>query len=194
MQESLDTSTAMGRFVVDIIQRIAQLESEQIGERVYIGMKQKASTEGGILGFAHPYGYDYVEGELKVNEREVEAVGLMFSLYLNGKSTTHIAEELDKRGYATKRGGCWSARTVGKIFKNPIYCGYMEWEDIVFKGEHQAIIPVDEFNEVQMKLHQNTRNSKLKREPRLLEVYPVEEQVNDTAEEARDVEGTAVES
>ena len=29
--ESLDTSTAMGRFVMDIIQRIAQLESEQIG-------------------------------------------------------------------------------------------------------------------------------------------------------------------
>jgi site-specific DNA recombinase len=38
--ESLDTSTAMGRFVMDIIQRIAQLESEQIGERVYMGMSQ----------------------------------------------------------------------------------------------------------------------------------------------------------
>lgn len=32
--EALDTSTAMGRFVMDIMQRIAQLESEQIGERV----------------------------------------------------------------------------------------------------------------------------------------------------------------
>ena len=40
--ESFDTSTAMGRFVMDIIQRIAQLESEQIGERVYMGMSQKA--------------------------------------------------------------------------------------------------------------------------------------------------------
>ena len=64
----------------------------------------------------------------------------------------------------------------------------------MFLGEHKAILPVEEFNDVQKKLHQNTRNSKLKREPRLLEVYPVEEQVNDTAEEARDVEGTAVES
>ena len=41
MTESLDTSTAMGRFVMDIIQRIAQLESEQIGERVYVGMNKK---------------------------------------------------------------------------------------------------------------------------------------------------------
>src|SRR5438309_4981405 len=46
--ESLDTSTAMGRFVMDIIQRIAQLESEQIGERVYMGMSQKAKEGPGI--------------------------------------------------------------------------------------------------------------------------------------------------
>jgi DNA invertase Pin-like site-specific DNA recombinase len=194
MQESLDTSTAMGRFVVDIIQRIAQLESEQIGERVYIGMKQKASTEGGILGFAHPYGYDYEESELRINAKEAMGVQLMFSLYLRGKRTTSIAEELEKREYPTKRGGCWSARTVGKILKNPVYCGYMEWEDIVFKGEHEAIIPVEEFNEVQKKLHQNTRNSKLKRKPRLLAKCPVEEQVNNVVEEAGNVESAAVES
>lgn len=168
MQESLDTSTAMGRFVVDIIQRIAQLESEQIGERVYIGMKQKASTEGGILGFAHPYGYDYTDGKLVINEREAEAVGLMFSLYLDGTNTTDIACEMDRREFPTKRNGCWSARTVGKILKNPVYCGYLEWEDIVFKGEHVPIIEIQDFNEVQMKIAKNTRNSKLRRKPRLL--------------------------
>src|SRR2546422_8110972 len=54
--ESLDTSTAMGRFVMDIIQRIAQLESEQIGERVYMGMSQKAKEGPGILGFHPPLG------------------------------------------------------------------------------------------------------------------------------------------
>ncbi|HEC81132.1 MAG TPA: recombinase family protein, partial [Thermoplasmatales archaeon] len=68
MMESLDTSTAMGRFVMDIIQRIAQLESEQIGERVYIGMEQKAKTNGGILGFNIPYGYEYKNGKLVVKE------------------------------------------------------------------------------------------------------------------------------
>ena len=42
MQDKFDTTTAMGRFVMDIMQRIAQLESEQIGERVRIGMEYKA--------------------------------------------------------------------------------------------------------------------------------------------------------
>src|SRR5437879_12482756 len=48
--ESLDTSTAMGRFDMDIMQRIAQLESEQIGERVKMGMTQKARVEPGSRG------------------------------------------------------------------------------------------------------------------------------------------------
>jgi len=40
----------MGRFVMDIIQRIAQLESEQIGERVYIGMVTTAFITGASSG------------------------------------------------------------------------------------------------------------------------------------------------
>ena len=51
MQESFDTTTAIGRFVMDIIQRIAQLESEQIGERVKMGMTQKAKKGKGHNGF-----------------------------------------------------------------------------------------------------------------------------------------------
>lgn len=175
MQESLDTSTAMGRFVVDIIQRIAQLESEQIGERVYIGMKQKATTEGGILGFAHPYGYDFVKGNLIMNEKEAEAVKLIFHLYLSGKSTSKIANELAKREYPTKKNGCWSARTIGKILKNPIYCGFMEWEEVVYPGSHEKIIEVEDFNEAQILLSNNTRNSKLKSKPRLIEAETYQE-------------------
>src|SRR3989449_1076784 len=56
--ESLDTSTATGRFVVDMLQRIAQLESEQTGERVHMGMRQ-AAEEGKFLGMSDPYGYRY---------------------------------------------------------------------------------------------------------------------------------------
>jgi len=36
--EKLDTTTAMGNFVMRLIQSIAQLESEQIGERTFDGM------------------------------------------------------------------------------------------------------------------------------------------------------------
>ena len=149
MSESLDTSTAMGRFVMDIIQRIAQLESEQIGERVYIGMEQKAKTNGGVLGFNIPYGYDYIEGELIINPNEVDVVKDIYSFYKDGKSMGEIVKMLNSAEIPTKKGGFWAKKTISKILKNPTYCGYLHWEDYVNKSEHDPIIDESDFDEIQ---------------------------------------------
>ncbi len=151
MTESLDTSTAMGRFVMDIIQRIAQLESEQIGERVYDGMRQKAKQGIGLLGFPAPYGYKYENGKLISKENELKVVKKIYEQYLNGKSLQEIVEWLNENGIATKKRKKWDKKTVSRILSNPIYCGLIEWEDILFRGEHEAIITIEEFNEVQRK-------------------------------------------
>ena len=149
MTESLDTSTAMGRFVMDIIQRIAQLESEQIGERVYIGMEQKAKTNGGILGFNIPYGYDYINGKLIINQNESENVKNIFQNYLNGISMKKIAGELNSKSVPTKLNKKWGIQTVSLILKNPIYCGYLHWEKYLNPNDHPSIIDKNSFNEVQ---------------------------------------------
>jgi len=149
MTESLDTSTAMGRFVMDIIQRIAQLESEQIGERVYIGMEQKAKTNGGVLGFNIPYGYNYIEGKLKINPNEIDVVKDIYSWYKDGKSMGEIAKMLNSIKIPTKKGGFWAKKTISSILKNPIYCGYLRWEDYVNKSEHVPIIDESDFDEIQ---------------------------------------------
>ncbi len=149
MTESLDTSTAMGRFVMDIIQRIAQLESEQIGERVYDGMRQKAKQGKGLLGSPAPYGYEYDGGMLRGVEKELRVAREIFEMYVDGMSMKDIADELNRRGIRTKKGGRWDRKTISRILSNPVYCGLMEWEDFIFKGEHEAIISIEEFNEVQ---------------------------------------------
>ncbi|MDH7518052.1 MAG: recombinase family protein [Candidatus Thermoplasmatota archaeon] len=149
MMESLDTSTAMGRFVMDIIQRIAQLESEQIGERVYIGMEQKAKTNGGVLGFNIPYGYDYIDGKFKINNIEAQVIHNIYSWYINGKSMGEITKMLNLAKIPTKKGGFWAKKTISKILKNPVYCGYLHWEEYVNKSDHEPIIKIDDFNEVQ---------------------------------------------
>jgi DNA invertase Pin-like site-specific DNA recombinase len=149
MTESLDTSTAMGRFVMDIIQRIAQLESEQIGERVYIGMEQKAKTNGGILGFNIPYGYDYINGELKINEYERINVEKIFGLYVDGLSMKKIAEHLNSKKIPTKKNKTWGAETVSKILKNPLYCGKFHWENYTHSEVYPAIIDEQLFEYVQ---------------------------------------------
>lgn len=165
MTESLDTSTAMGRFVVDIIQRIAQLESEQIGERVYYGMEQKAQTpiekldpsKGVYLGFGHPFGYDYSNGKLKVNNREAAVVKKIFDMYANGYTIPKIVDFLNKSKIPTKKGKKWADNTVAKILKNPLYCGYIRWNGILKKGAHERIIDSDQFNFVQKIMSKRVR-------------------------------------
>ena len=149
MSESLDTSTAMGRFVMDIIQRIAQLESEQIGERVYIGMEQKAKTSGGVLGFNIPYGYFYSDGFLSINREETIVVENIYTWYKNGRSMGEIAEMLNEAKVPTKKGGVWAKKTISTILKNPLYCGYLHWQEYVYRSGHTPIVDVADFNEIQ---------------------------------------------
>ncbi len=166
MTESLDTSTAMGRFVVDIIQRIAQLESEQIGERVFAGMTQKASTplerldpdRSPYLGFNHPFGYDYADGQLEINPAESIVVKEIYDRYLNGSSMGDISKRLNRANAPTKKGGRWDRRTVANILKNPLYTGMMDWNGIVKEAPHVAIIGSETFLSVQKLISSRRRN------------------------------------
>jgi DNA invertase Pin-like site-specific DNA recombinase len=155
MTESLDTSTAMGRFVMDIIQRIAQLESEQIGERVYDGMRQKARTNSGTLGFNIPYGYDYVDKELIINHEEEKNVNKIFDLYINGLSMRRIAEFLNEQNIPTKQNRKWHSQTISKILKNPLYHGVFHWENIKHPDSCPRIIDEEKFNVVKNMINKN---------------------------------------
>ncbi len=171
MTESLDTSTAMGRFVMDIIQRIAQLESEQIGERVYAGMHQKANTpieqldpeRSPYLGFNAPYGYDFINENLVINKNDAQIIYEIFEAYANGKTVTTIAKNLNKIGITTKKGKKWTIWSVGYILKNPIYEGNIKWDGFIKKGNHKSIVDASLFERVQnrLKIRSNRKVSKM---------------------------------
>jgi DNA invertase Pin-like site-specific DNA recombinase len=148
MQEKFDTTTAMGRFVMDIMQRIAQLESEQIGERVKVGMTQKASFGTGPMGSGHPYGYVYCKGNLEVIEDEAYTVSAIYRLYNEGYSMEDIANSLNRSKIPAKKGGQWNRQSICNILHNPIYLGYIEWDGIIRKGGHCAIIERESYEAV----------------------------------------------
>ncbi len=142
--ESLDTSTATGRFVADMLQRIAQLESEQTGERVYMGMLEAAGT-GKFLGMSDPYGYRYDPDSrnLVIVPDEAEVVRDIFRMHFQERlSMRTIADALNARRVPTKRGlrGRWSKRQVFRVLHNLTYKGIRHWEDVQVAGAHPAII------------------------------------------------------
>jgi DNA invertase Pin-like site-specific DNA recombinase len=168
--ESLDTSTAMGRFVMDIIQRIAQLESEQIGERVKMGMSQKAKTGPGILGFHAPLGYEFTDGQLVSNDGDAGVVREIFKRCVSGETLEEIASNLTADGLRTRRGTEWTAVKVFRILHNPIYAGFLRWDGILRKAEHVALVPIETFNEAQECLRSRALLPRAKSEPAMLPI------------------------
>ncbi|MCQ2086057.1 MAG: recombinase family protein [archaeon] len=154
VQEQFDTKTAMGRFVMDFIQRIAQLESEQIGERVKLGMKHKAKSGKGALGSGQPYGYNYDHGQLKVNDQEAHVVKTIYDMYCNDYSMGSIASSLNESGVPAKKGGKWNRQSIFKILHNPLYAGYIKWDGSIVRGSHTAIIEYNIFKKVNANLYQ----------------------------------------
>ena len=162
MNESLDTSNAVGRFVVDIIQRIAQLESEQIGERTYMGMAQKAESGKGLLGFNPPYGYCIKDDDLAIVEPEAVIVREVFTSYLAGKKMKEIAEGLNQNDIRTRRGNGWTIYSISRLLRNPAYAGFRRWDGIMVRTSHQAIVEVSKFNDTQNLLASRIRDKKSK--------------------------------
>lgn len=152
--ESLDTSTAMGRFVMDIIQRIAQLESEQIGERVSVGMEQKAKTRGGSLGKPAPFGYVYGPDRRFVTvPEEAGAVAEAFRRFDSGMGKADIATWLNAHAPGPRGGGAWTVWNVTHLLTNPTYAGALHWQDQLQLAMHEAIVDPKTFDRVQDRIN-----------------------------------------
>ncbi len=166
--ESLDTSNALGRFVMDMIQRIGQLESEQIGERTYMGMREKAESARGILGFRVPYGYRLDNGILIPDEEEAPNVQWMFSSYLEGSSLSSLAYALNNhKDLSTRKGNPWTVHNVRSILHNPVYVGHLRWEGMIIPSDHRQLVSQEVFNQVQEMMASRARNPAQRRFLRL---------------------------
>jgi len=82
VMDSVDGSTASGRFVIDIIFRIAEWESEQIGERVSMRIK-KAKEKGIHIGWK--------KGKSRIPEWKKDKI---IELYRSGATYAEIREKV----------------------------------------------------------------------------------------------------
>ena len=162
--EDLDTTTAMGRFVVSMIQNIAQLESEQIGERTKIGMKEKAETlsntvhENRTMGFNPPFGYVLEDGLLRSVPEELETVKRIYREFSEGNSMSQICESLNRDGHRTRRGTRWSKDSLSTVLHNPVYAGFLRWDGVLVRHYATPAVNPLEYNEVQRKAASRSKN------------------------------------
>ena len=118
INESLDTQSAMGRFVITILAAIAQMESELISERTrdaLAALKAQGRKTGGCV----PYGYSAAaDGKLEVLAEEVRIINYIMRMREDGFKFQQIADVLNADGIPTKQNGRqWYAQTVSNVVK-----------------------------------------------------------------------------
>lgn len=138
MQESFDTSTIYGRAMVGMLSVFAQMERETITERTLMGRAGRAEDGMWHGGGTDPIGYDYVDGELRINEKEAEQVRMVYDMYAAGWSVTEITRRMD--GYETKHGTWAHTSTVGNVLDNPLYAGIIHFDGVTSEGKHEPIV------------------------------------------------------
>lgn len=163
--ENFDTSTPFGRAVIGLLSVFAQLEREQIKERMQLGKLGRAKSGKSMMWSKTSYGYDYDKdtGSLTVNEYEALAVKEIYSSYLAGMSITKLRDKINEE-YPKKPA--WSYRTIRGILANPVYCGLNQYKGQTFQGTHKAIISLDDFEQTQRELAKRQQTAKELSNPR----------------------------
>lgn len=131
LNESMDTSTPMGRLMLGILSAFAQLERENIRLRTRMGMKERVKTGLWMGGGRIPYGYDYdkIKGVLVPN-KDAEKVRQIYKLYIGGKAPQEIANLL----------GLKYDRLVYQILTRKSNYGIIEYNGEEYQGQHEPII------------------------------------------------------
>jgi len=120
-------STPEGQLFFNLMSVIAQYELSLIKKRTVRGRLKAVEKEKKIMPMrVAPFGYDWVDGQLLVNQMEAEIVKQIYHWYLNENMTIRqIGNRLFKMGVRPKRSvnGNWGGSSISRILSSEIYIG-----------------------------------------------------------------------
>lgn len=154
VNENFDTSTPFGRAMIGILSVFAQLEKDQITERFTMGRIGRAKNGYFHGGGNAPTGYDYIDGELIINDYEAIQVKDLYNRFLKGYSIHNCWQ------YMQQKYGGWSSEVlVRNVLKNELYIGKVKFKGVAYQGNHQPIISEETFRQVQDLFNSSRRAS-----------------------------------
>ena len=200
VKDGIDTSTATGKMIANIMGAVAEMELENIHEQTLAGRQQKARS-GLWNGAQAPFGYSIVDKKLVICPEEAEIVKEIFRLYTeDGQTIQFITKKLNDENIRREQRGntrfsTFSLRTIYSILKNPVYAGKIaygrrhtvkvegtnnetkvvkqddESKIIVVDGVHEAIVSQETFAKAEERLNMNVVHRKTRSDSTT--VYPL---------------------
>lgn len=164
--QQFNTTTSMGRLMLNVLLSFAQFEREITGER--IRDKIAASKRKGMwMGGVPPLGYDVENRRLVPNPQEAKLIRHIFTRFVELGSSTKLVKELKLDGATSK---AWTTQDgkvrVGKpidkglIYKllgNRTYLGELRHKEQWYQAEHLPILDRDVWDNVHATLATNGR-------------------------------------
>ena len=167
--QQFNTANSMGRLMLNVLLSFAQFEREIISERTrdkIAATRRKGKWTGGmpLLGYdVNPNG-----SKLVIKQEEAAKVRQIFELYKDHQSLLAVVQELEQSGWVnkswvTKKGGRRGGRpftktSLHKLLTNITYIGKLRYKAEVHEGEHDGIIDVELWQQVQTILQRNGKN------------------------------------
>ena len=175
-KENIYTFDSKGEVLITIMSSLAQEESRSISENVTWGHRKRFSD--GKLSLAYSSFLGYAKGPdkdhpLVIVEEQAKTVRRIYSMFMDGKTPLAIANILTEEGVPTPGGKeKWGAKVIKSILTNEKYKGsallqkgftvdFLQHKMKKNNGEvpqyfiehsHEAIIPPDEWELVQIEL------------------------------------------
>jgi site-specific DNA recombinase len=152
--QQFNTSTSMGRLILNVLLSFAQFEREIISERTrdkIAAARKKGKWVGGypVLG----YDLDPLNRRLVVNVEEKKRVCSIFNIFMETRSFIETLEKLNGMGlmtktWTTRKGKLIECRTFNRarlicLLSNPLYIGKVPYKGEMYDGEHEAIIEAE---------------------------------------------------
>ncbi|WP_295492010.1 recombinase family protein [uncultured Ralstonia sp.] len=147
--QQFNTTTSMGRLMLNILLSFAQFEREVTGER--IRDKIAASKRKGMwMGGVPPLGYDVENRRLVPNEKEAKLIRNIFQRFVELGSGTLLFKELKLDGVTSKAWTTQDGKTregkpidkglIYKLLNNRTYLGELRHKEQWYQAEHPPII------------------------------------------------------
>lgn len=117
--EQIDTRSASGRLVLNILASVSQWEREVIAERTREVMRHK-QQQGEYIGGFVPYGFIVINGELVADGAEQHVIQQAQILYASGLSLRKVAVALHQQGCYSRSGAVFHPGQIQRMIATSV--------------------------------------------------------------------------
>jgi len=126
-----------------VLEGMSEYFSKNLAREVNKGLKENA-LKGLHNGGIPPLGFDVVDKKYVINEKEAQAVNLIFEYYADGKGYMDIASRLNALGMRTKVGSAFGKNSIADILLNEKYLGIYVFNKRLSKKSGNRVFKPDD--------------------------------------------------